>query len=143
MKRLNALWLAAMSTLAQADSGIQVLQPKAFATVPGAPTALVLLSLHNTGASADVLLGATTTLAGKVEIHGTDMRSNVMSMRTLQSVPVPVGSLVEFRSGGNHLMLVGLAQPLTVGMVVPLTLKFQKAGELKVNVPVQPMTATR
>jgi periplasmic copper chaperone A len=56
---------------------------------------------------------------------------------------VPVGSLVEFRSGGNHLMLVGLARPLVAGMVLPLTLKFQRAGEIKVNVPVMPMTTGR
>jgi periplasmic copper chaperone A len=143
MKRFTACWLMAASAWALAASGIQVLQPKAFATAPGAPTALVLLSLHNTGGSADTLLGARTPLAGKVEIHSMDMTGSVMSMRPMASVPVPVGSLVEFRSGGKHLMLVGLARPLEPGMVIPLTLKFQKAGEIKVNVPVLPMTAVR
>ena len=143
MKLINVLWLMSLSAWAAAASGIQVMQPRAFATAPGAPTALVLLSLHNTGASADTLLGAKTPLAGKVEIHSMGTTGGVMSMRPLTSVPVPVGALVEFTSGGNHLMLVGVARPLEAGMVVPLTLKFQKAGEIKVNVPVLPMTALR
>jgi periplasmic copper chaperone A len=146
MQRTLILWLIALSTLPAAVAaltapGIQVLQPSAFATAPGAPTAVVLLTLHNIGASADTLLGAKTPLAGKVEFHSSRMSGGVMSMRPLAKVPVPVGSLVEFHSGGNHLMLVGLVRPLTAGMVIPLTLKFQKGGELKVDVPVLPMTA--
>ena len=141
MRSIATLVLLAWSALAAAASAIQVMQPKAFATPPGAPTALVLLSLHNTGASADVLLGAKTPLAGKVELHGTSMAGGMMRMRPLDRVPVPVGALVEFKSGGNHLMLVGLPRPLTAGMVIPLTLVFQKAGEVKVNVPVLPLTA--
>src|SRR5258706_11190384 len=100
MKRLNILWLLAASTCGMAASGLQVLQPRAFATAPGASTALVLLGVHNTGASADTLLGASSPLAGKVEIHAMTITGNVMSMRPLASVPVPVGALVEFASGG-------------------------------------------
>jgi copper(I)-binding protein len=128
---------------AAAAAAIAVMQARAFATAPGAPTALVLLSLHNTGAMADRLLGARTPLAGKVEIHGSSMSGGVMRMRALAAVDVPVGSMVELRSGGNHLMLIGLAQPLTAGMVVPLTLTFAVAGKVRVDVPVLPMTAQR
>jgi copper(I)-binding protein len=128
---------------AAAASAIAVMQARAFATAPGAPTALVVLSLHNTGATADRLLGARTPLAGKVEIHGSSMSDGVMRMRALSALDVPVGGMVELRSGGNHLMLIGLAQPLTAGMVVPLTLTFALAGNVSVNVPVLPMTAQR
>jgi copper(I)-binding protein len=128
---------------AAAAAAIAVMQARAFATAPGAPTALVLLSLHNTGAMADRLLGARTPLAGKVEIHGSSMSGGVMRMRALAAVDVPVGSMVELRSGSNHLMLIGLAQPLTAGMVVPLTLTFAVAGKVRVDVPVLPMTAQR
>jgi copper(I)-binding protein len=143
MKFRLSIVAAAMYVVAAsaADSGIQVMQPKAFATAPGAPTALVLLSLHNTGAVADTLLGASTPLAARVEMHSMNMVGGVMSMRPLATVAVPVGSLVEFRSGGNHLMLVGLTRPLTPGMVVPLTLRFQKAGAQQLSIPVLPMTA--
>jgi periplasmic copper chaperone A len=147
-RRRYSVLLSALATLgalafgapALADSGIQVMQPRAFATPSGAPTALVLLTLHNIGATADTLLGASTPLAAKVEMHSMDMTGGTMRMRPLKNMPVPVGSLVEFRSGGNHLMLVGLKRPLVAGQVVPLTLRFQKAGAVRVDVPVVPLT---
>lgn len=141
MIRRALLATLAAGCIQAATPGIAVMQPKAFATAPGAPTAMIVLSLHNTGGSADTLLGGSTPVAGKVEMHGTTMQAGVMSMRPLAAVEVQPGATVEFRSGGNHLMLLGLTGPLVAGAVIPLTLKFARAGDVKVSVPVLPLAA--
>jgi copper(I)-binding protein len=121
-----------------AASGMMVMQARAMASIPGAPIGVIYLTLHNAGSSSDRLLGASTPLAQKVEIHGGGISHGVAMMRPLEVIDIAVGSIVEFKNGGNHLMLIGLQRPLTVGMVLPVTLRFQKSGEQQVNVPVVP-----
>jgi periplasmic copper chaperone A len=128
----------AVADLTGAASNIMVMQARAMASIPGAPAGVVYLTLHNAGGTSDRLLGASTPLAQKVEMHGGGMSHGVAIMRPLEGIDIAVGSIVEFKTGGNHLMLIGLQRPLTAGMVLPLTLKFQKSGEQKVNVPVMP-----
>ncbi|HTP38755.1 MAG TPA: copper chaperone PCu(A)C [Steroidobacteraceae bacterium] len=120
---------------------LRVLQPTATATPAGATTALVHLTLHNVGASADRLVGASTPLAAKVEIHSMTMNGMVMKMRPVAGVDVPSGGEVEFVTGGMHLMLEGLSQPLRQGQSFPLTLKFQHAGDITVQVAVAALGA--
>ena len=43
--------------------------------------------------------------------------------------------------GGFHLMLIGLKEPLIQGQSVPLTLRFERAGEVQVMLAVQPAGA--
>ncbi len=133
-------WWALLFVVANAASGMMVMQAKAVASIPGAPTSVVYLMLHNAGGTGDRLLGASTPLAQKVELHSSAVSDGVATMRPLDGVDIAVGSMAEFKSGGNHLMLIGLKQPLTAGMVLPLTLKFQKSGQLTVNVPVVALT---
>jgi periplasmic copper chaperone A len=133
---LMALLVAARMAAAADSSGLMVLGARAMATLPGAPNSVVYLTLHNAGGGADRLLGASTPLARRVEIHGADMSQGVNRMRPLDGVAVAVGSLVEFKSGGAHLMLLGLSKPLQAGMVIPLTLRFQRAGSIALQVPV-------
>jgi len=65
------------------------------------------------------------------------MEGDVMRMRQVDAIEVPVGQTVELKPGGYHLMFIGLKAPLKVGERFPMTLKFEKAGEVKVEVVVQ------
>jgi periplasmic copper chaperone A len=133
------LWVAAMAAYgapAMAASGIMVMHAKAMASIPGAPTGVVYLTLHNAGGTNDRLLGASTPLAQRVEIHTGGMSHGVATMRPLERIDIAVGGMVEFKNGGNHLMLIGLLRPLLAGTTLPLTLKFQKSGEQTVHIPV-------
>jgi periplasmic copper chaperone A len=58
-------------------------------------------------------------------------------MREVDAIDVPAGGKVKLEPGGLHIMLVGLKAPLAAGSSFPLTLKFEKAGELKVEVKVE------
>ena len=63
--------------------------------------------------------------------------SGVMSMQPQQSVEIPASDTVEFKPGGLHVMLINLNQDLALGNTILLTLKFEKAGEITLEVPVE------
>ena len=88
------------------------------------------------GATADRLLSATAPVAKQTELHTMSMDGDVMRMRPIEAVPVPARQMVELKPGGMHLMLVGLAKPLAAGSTFPLTLRFEKAGDITVQVKV-------
>lgn len=88
------------------------------------------------GPAGDRLLSVSTIQAKTVEIHSMNMEGDVMRMRPVESVELPAGQSVEFKPGGLHLMLIGLKTPLKVGNRVPVSLKFERAGALQIDVPV-------
>jgi periplasmic copper chaperone A len=75
-----------------------------------------------TSAAGGKLVGASSPLAGMVEIHEMAMDGNVMRMRALAGLDLPPGKPVKLKPGGYHIMLMDLKQPLKHGEAVPLTL---------------------
>ena len=128
----GALLLAAASG---AFAQVKVEQPWARPTVEGQMAGGAFLKIQNVG-GADRLLSASSSAAGMVQLHTMSMEGDVMKMREVEAIDLPAGKTVELRPGGLHLMLMGLKSPLKEGSKVPLTLKFEKAGEVKVEVPV-------
>ena len=88
------------------------------------------------GADADRLLGGSGGVSKTVELHTMQMEGDVMRMREVPGIDVPAGQVVELKPGGLHLMFMGLKQPLKAGESFPLTLRFEKAGEVKVDVKI-------
>ena len=110
------------------------------ATPPGAKIAAGFMRLKSAGA-ADRVVGASSAVAGRVEMHVTSRDGDVMRMRQVESFGIPAGGTFELKPGGAHLMLVDLNRPLKQGEKVPLTLKLENGGELKLELPVEPMGA--
>ena len=119
-------------------AGLTVTGSSALASIPGSPMpmSVIYLTVRNAGTQADRLLGASTSAARQVELHRGEMRAGVATMRSTAGFDVPPGGQLQLASGGDHLMLMGLAQPLKAGTTLPLVLHFQKAGDVKVVVPV-------
>jgi copper(I)-binding protein len=132
--------LSALPALAQQPAAISIEQPWARAAVQGG-TGGVFLTIRNTGNSADRLLSASSPLPRAAELHTTVRDGDVMRMQPVQAIEVPAGGSVTLRPGGLHLMLVGLSAPMRVGEAVPVTLTFEHAGAITVQVPVQPAGA--
>jgi copper(I)-binding protein len=132
--------LAAASAAAQAHSytlgPIAIGHPYARVTAPGQPTGGAYLRLENRGAS-DRLVSATADVSKGVELHTMRMEGDVMRMRQVDAIDLPANKTVVLQPGGIHIMLVGLKAPLKEGDSFPMTLKFEKAGEVKVDVKVQ------
>ena len=91
------------------------------------------------GSVPDRLVAASASVSKAVELHSMTMDGNVMQMRQIESIDVPAGKTVELKPGGMHVMFIGLTQTLKSGASFPMTLRFEKAGEVRVDVKV--MTA--
>jgi periplasmic copper chaperone A len=75
------------------------------------------------------LIGASSPVAGVVEIHEMSMEGNVMRMRAIPGLDLPAGQAVVLKPGGFHIMLMDLKQPLKVGEPVPVTLEIDVGGQ--------------
>lgn len=89
-----------------------------------------------TSERADRLLGGSTPAAERVEFHTMAMEGDMMRMRQLDKLELKAGQKLEFKPGGLHAMFIGLKRPLTVGAKLPVTLMFERAGEVKVEMTV-------
>jgi copper(I)-binding protein len=108
------------------------------ATPPGAKLAAGYVTIRNAGA-ADRLVGISSPAAERVETHITMHEGDVARMREVKGYDVPAGGTLELKPGGAHLMFVNIKAPMTEGTSVPATLKFQRAGEIKVEFQVRPL----
>ncbi|WP_300635601.1 copper chaperone PCu(A)C [Pseudomonas sp.] len=113
---------------------------------PSAPTVAAYFVIHNTGASPDRLLSVESAIAQKAELHEHVMQGGLMKMQQVPSVAVPAMGELTFAPMAYHVMLLGFENRslLADGKQFPLTLTFEKAGKVDVNVLVRkapPMTS--
>lgn len=96
------------------------------------------MTIANKGKEPDRLVGAKADVSKAVEIHETVMDGDVMRMQPVQGgIEVPAGGQVELKPGGYHVMLIGLTRDLNAGDKFPLTLQFEKGGEMTVQAEVR------
>jgi len=112
------------------------------ATPGGAKVGGGYLTIENRGSAPDRLIGGSTEVATKVEVHEMSTNNGVMTMRPLESgLTIEPGKTVKLAPGGYHLMLEDLKGPLKKGEKVPLTLEFEKAGKVKLSLDVEAVGA--
>lgn len=118
---------------------LEITHPWSQALPPNAPTVAAYFSLHNRGDSADRLLGADTPIAESAEIHEHIMQGDLMKMQHVPTLDLPAGGTVTFAPMAYHVMLFNLKDRslLQDGKRFPLTLHFEKAGDVNVEVVVQ------
>ena len=117
---------------------LHIEHPWARATPPRAGVAGAYMVIENHGTEGDRLLGGSTDAAGKVQIHSMTMDGGVMKMRQLtDGLELPAGETITLAPGGYHLMLVDPVKPLKEGERVPITLDFEKAGSVGVDLTVE------
>ncbi len=140
LTRRAALGAAAGVVLARAgraqQATIAVVQPWSRAAGAGAVGA-GFMTLRNTGSTPDRLIAARSTAAGTVELHTHVRDGDVMRMRPVEAIDLPPGQDVRLAPGGYHLMLIGLTAATRPGTTLPVTLVFERAGEVTVNLAVE------
>jgi periplasmic copper chaperone A len=135
-------WLCSAGTGAvAAEKAISLDELWSPATPNGAATGAAYMEIENHGRTDDRLVGGSSPVAAKIEIHEMSMRGGIMSMHAIDSgLVIPAGKSVILEPQANfHLMLSGLKTPLKDGAQFPLTLIFAKAGTVRVEVPVVPL----
>jgi periplasmic copper chaperone A len=119
---------------------LEINHPWARATAPTAPAGGGFLSITNKGTTPDRLIAIRSTVAQQSQLHEMKMEGNIMRMRELDhGLAIPAGATVTLAPGGYHVMLIGLKTPLKQGSRVPVTLVFEKAGSIDIELDVQAM----
>lgn len=122
----------------QETRDIMIHAPWARATAGKLRNGAAYLTIVNQGKADDRLVAATSSISSRVELHNTQIDDKgVMRMREVRGIDIPAGQTVKIAPGGYHVMLVDLRDPLVKGESFSLKLRFEKAGEREVTVPVR------
>lgn len=139
LKLLSATLLLACSAL-QAQT-VEVKDAWVRSTVQGQQGTGAFMNI--TAKDAATLVGASSPVAGVVEVHEMKMEGDVMKMRAVPSLDLPAGQTVQLKPGGYHVMMMDLKQTLPKGSTVPLILRFKDAkgaeSQVELKVPVSAM----
>ena len=139
-----AVSLLALPAMAQdyKIGALEITTPWTRATPPSARTGGGFMTITNKGTAADRLVSARSSASDKVEIHEMRMDGNVMRMRELEKgLEIPPGASVMLKPGSYHIMFMELKSPIAKDAKVPLTLVFEKAGSIDVQLTAEAMGA--
>jgi copper(I)-binding protein len=139
--------LAIVMTSAQARDyklgTIDIAEPWSRATPKGASVAAGYMQITNTGTAADRLIGGSSDIAPKFEVHEMSMEGGVAKMRPVKGgLEIKPGETVELKPGSFHVMFEGLKKPLAPGDRVKAKLTFENAGTVEVEYDVRAMGAS-
>jgi copper(I)-binding protein len=137
-----ALALSCLSLPAHARDytvgALKITHPWSRPTPPSALSAVGYLTIVNRGSSPDRLIDGASPAADKLEIHKMSMAGGVMSMRAVEGgVVIPPEGSVALAPDGYHLMLVGPKRPFKAGDHIPIELRFEHAGTVKLDLEVE------
>ncbi|MGQ0675877.1 MAG: copper chaperone PCu(A)C [Rhodospirillales bacterium] len=133
-----ALLAAAPAAAAeQRLGGLVVTQAWAAPASAAKRTGSIYLTIRNAGAEPDWLIAAHSPAAVMTELRSHRAGPVVGPARKVLGVALPAGKTVTLKPGGELIHLIDITQPYRLGGAVPVTLIFQKAGELSIAAPVQ------
>ena len=141
---LGAATLALGCAFAQAadfeSNGLELNDLWVRASVPGQVNGAGYLQIANKTTHADRLLSVQSDAATRIELHNVITENGVAQMRQVQGIDIPAGGSARLSPGGYHVMFLQLTAPFKQDAQVPVVLKFEKAGEVRVNFTVKPPT---
>jgi periplasmic copper chaperone A len=141
MTRFQTLLAACAALIALpafAHDGVHISDPYARVNGGIGATGAIFLQIENHADVDERLLDVKSPIAEKVELHShTASADGVMQMRAIEG-GIAIAPLQghDLKRGGDHIMLMGLKQALKDGDMIPLTLVFEHAGEVQIEVPV-------
>lgn len=131
---------AAMSVTSAALAAEGITLEDAYARSSGnaAKAGAAFMVIENKGDTPDRLIGVTSDAAARVELHTHEIDANGVArmVHVEEGFEIPAGEAVILQRGGNHVMFMGLNAPFEQGGTVPLTLVFERAGKVQIDIPV-------
>ena len=140
MKRFILLGAALLLMPLQAmASGIIVEDAWVRLPPPVADTAAGYMTIRNNGDKDIEITGVETAVAENPEFHAMEMHGDMMNMKKLEPVIIPAHGGINFTPSGNHLMLIGLTEPLEAGQHIMITLQTSEGESIMVHAEVRDM----
>ncbi|MBY0428143.1 MAG: copper chaperone PCu(A)C [Alphaproteobacteria bacterium] len=116
---------------------IKITEAWTHATPADATTAEVYLTIQNQSA-ADTLTTVTTYIAETTAIITTTEANGAREQKEVPNLTIEANKDTSLRKNRTFILLQKLKQPLKAGDKFPVTLKFDKAGDILEDVIVQP-----
>lgn len=133
---LVLLALVAVGAQAADEGTIKVEKAWARATPPTATIGVAYFTIVDSGKTGDRLIGVSSPVAGRAELHLNLREGDVVQMRSVSAVEILPRDHIELQPNGLHVMLIDLRQPLKQGDHFPITLTFERAGAIESEVVV-------
>lgn len=127
-----------VATSAWAGEAIMVKDAYARSSTKNAKVGAAFMMVMNHGAEDDRLVAVKSDVAARVELHThKENAEGVMQMlHVKEGFSIPAGEMHSLARGGDHVMFMGLKAPFEQGDMIPVTLVFEKAGDVQIEVPV-------
>lgn len=118
--------------------GLMIKDAYARSSGKSAKAGAAFMQIMNHSDQDDRLVSVASDVAKRVELHThKDNGEGVMRMiHVEEGFAIPAGGMHALKRGGDHVMFMGLTRPLEQGDTVSVTLTFEKAGEMVVEIPV-------
>ncbi len=137
VKRVLMLALATAIPLSAVAADLDVKDVWSRAMPPVSKVGAAYLQIENSGEKAPRLSGASSDVAGRVEMHTHKMDGGMMSMEQVEHIDVPPGETVIFKPHGLHLMLFDLKRTLVAGEKFSVELEFADGTRVKTEAEIR------
>lgn len=112
------------------------------ASIPNVPNSAAFFVIKNNSDKDIAITGANSDIAEKNELHTHIKENKMMKMMKIEKLVVPAKSSLELKSGGDHVMLIGLKKELKAGDEISLELSFSDGDKKSIKVPVKDLAST-
>lgn len=134
--------LSILSIAAVFGADIEIERAYARASIPNVPNSAAFFVIKNNSDKDIAITSANSDIAEKNELHTHIKENKMMKMMKIEKLVVPAKSSLELKSGGDHIMLMGLKKELKAGDEINLELSFSDGDKKKIKVPVKDLAST-
>ena len=134
--------LSIVSIAAVFGADIEIERAYARASIPNVPNSAAFFVIKNNSDKDIAITSANSDIAQKNELHTHIKENKMIKMMKIEKLVVPAKSSLELKSGGDHVMLMGLKKELKAGDEISLELSFSDGDKKKIKVPVKDLAST-
>lgn len=134
--------LSILSIAAVFGADIEIEGAYARASIPNVPNSAAFFVIKNNSDKDIAITSANSDIAEKNELHTHIKENQMLKMMKIEKLVVPAKSSLELKSGGDHVMLMGLKKELKAGDEISLELSFSDGDKKSIKVPVKDLAST-
>ena len=134
--------LSILSIAAVFGADVEIDGAYARASIPNVPNSAAFFVIKNNSDKDIAITSANSDIAEKNELHTHIRENQMLKMMKIEKLVVPAKSSLELKSGGDHVMLMGLKKELKVGDEINLELSFSDGDKKSIKVPVKDLAST-